>query len=301
MTNPPISSWIKAFRLRTLPLALSSILMGSFVAIHDQRYSWLVIALAAVTTILLQILSNLANDYGDSQKGTDNVNRLGPQRTVQSGEIKPVKMKKAIIFFVMLSLVSGVLLLYYAFSDDFLSALLFLLLGVGAIAAAIKYTVGKGAYGYYGLGDLFVFLFFGLAGVVGTYYLNARVLEWDVFLPAVSLGFLSMGVLNLNNMRDIDNDIKSGKRTLAARLGLQKAKIYHTLLVVGAMITAGVYVMLNYRTPWNLLFLISAIPLLKDLLAVMSTSEQVLLDPYLKKLALSTLLFTILFGVGILL
>jgi 1,4-dihydroxy-2-naphthoate octaprenyltransferase len=301
MTNVSFSTWLKAFRLRTLPLALSSVLMGSFLAIHDGMYKWSIISLSALTTILLQILSNLANDYGDSQKGTDNINRLGPERTVQSGEVSPAQMKIAIIIFVLLSLFSGILLLWLSFPEDFLTALIFFVIGVGAIAAAIKYTVGKGAYGYYGFGDLFVFLFFGLAGVAGTYYLNAGLLEWDVFLPALSLGFLSMGVLNLNNMRDIDNDIQSGKNTLAARFGFRRAKAYHAFLITGALLSALVYVTLNYQSPWNFLFLVAAIPIIKDLVAVLATKEQKLLDPFLKKLAITTLLFTVLFGVGILL
>jgi 1,4-dihydroxy-2-naphthoate octaprenyltransferase len=300
MPSVPISSWIKAFRLRTLPLALSSILMGSFLAIHDQPYSWGVIVLAILTTILLQILSNLANDYGDSQKGTDNINRLGPERTVQSGEISPRQMKRGIIVFVILSLLSGLLLLYFSFKEDFLPALVFLAIGIGAIAAAIKYTVGKRAYGYVGFGDLFVLLFFGFAGVMGTYYLNTHTFEWEVLLPAFSLGFLSVGVLNLNNMRDIDNDISSGKHTLASRLGLRNARVYHAFLIVGALLTALLYVWLNYSSPWNFMFLLAAIPIIRDLVVVFSIKEQRMLDPYLKKLALSTLLFTVLFGVGIL-
>ena len=297
---PRHTSWIKAFRLRTLPLALSSIFMGSFLAIHDGKYSWLVIFLASLTTILLQVLSNLANDYGDSQKGTDNINRIGPQRTVQSGEITPGQMKKGMMTFVVLTLASGILLLYVSFPGNFIEASLFLLLGLAAIAAAIKYTVGKGAYGYTGFGDLFVFLFFGLAGVLGTYYLNTHTFRWDTLFPAISLGFLSMGVLNLNNMRDIDNDIRSGKHTLAARLGFKNAKIYHAFLITGAIAAALIYVLLNYRSAWNFLFLLSVPLLITDLLKIIRQKEQSGLDPYLKKLALGTLLFTIVFGAGLL-
>ena len=296
-----ISSWLKAFRLRTLPLALSSILMGSFLAIHDGTYNWLIVFLAAVTTTLLQILSNLANDYGDSQKGTDNVNRLGPLRSVQSGEISPGQMKKGIWVFVLLSLISGILLLYISFAGNFATALFFLVLGIASIGAAIKYTVGKGAYGYAGFGDLFVLLFFGFAGVLGTYYLNTKSLDWDVLLPAVSTGFLSVGVLNLNNMRDIDNDIQSGKHTLASRMGYSNAKIYHAALIIGGIVAAGIYVALNYHSVWNLLFLLVVPLLINDLRSVLKQKEQVKLDPYLKKLALGTFLFTAVFGIGLLL
>lgn len=299
-SKPSISSWLKAFRLRTLPLALSSILMGSFLAVHDGTYNLLIIFLAAVTTTLLQILSNLANDYGDSQKGTDNINRLGPQRTVQSGEISRSQMKKGMWIFSILSLISGMLLLYVSFNDNFFTALVFFVLGLAAIAAAIKYTVGKGAYGYAGFGDLFVFLFFGIVGVVGTYFLNTGIIKWDVFLPAISLGFLSTGVLNLNNMRDIDNDIRSGKHTLASRLGYQASKTYHAVLIIGALMAAFVYVLMSYDSVWNFLFLLVSPLLIKDLISVINQKEQAKLDPYLKKLALGTFLFTIVFGIGIL-
>jgi 1,4-dihydroxy-2-naphthoate octaprenyltransferase len=302
MTNTPsLSSWIKAFRLRTLPLALSSIIMGSGLAVFKGSYSWMVILLATLTTILLQILSNLANDYGDFQKGTDNVHRLGPERAVQSGEISARQMKTAVIVFAALSLISGVWLLYASLKEQFTEALVFFVLGIAAIAAAIKYTVGKNAYGYSGLGDLFVFLFFGLTGVVGTYYLNTLSLTWDVILPAISIGLLSTGMLNLNNMRDIDNDIQSGKHTLASKLGLQKAKYYHAFLVVGAIAAALLFVWLHYFSLWNLLFLIVALPLLSDLRLIWRTTEQQKLDPFLKRLALSTLAFAVLFIMGLLL
>ena len=299
-SSPSIKSWIKAFRLRTLPLALSSILMGSFLAIHDGVYSWPVIAFAAITTTLLQILSNLANDYGDTQKGTDNINRLGPERTVQSGEISPGQMKNGMWLFSILSLLSGLYLLYLSFPEDFLMASLFLLIGLAAIGAAIKYTVGKGAYGYAGFGDLFVFLFFGLTGVIGTYFLNTKTIEWDILLPAISVGFLSVGVLNLNNMRDIENDIRSGKHTLASRLGLRRAKGYHGFLVIGAFGLCTAYSILNYDSLFNFLFLISALLMVKDLLEIGKQTDLRKLDPYLKKLAIGTFLFTILFGIGLL-
>lgn len=299
--TPTISSWLKAFRLRTLPLALSSILMGSFLAIHDGDYNWLVIGLAALTTTLLQILSNMANDYGDSQKGTDNSDRLGPMRTVQSGEISPSQMKKGIWIVSLLSLLTGMLLIYVSFKNDFLAALLFLFVGIAAIAAAIKYTVGKGAYGYAGFGDLFVFIFFGLVGVFGSYYLNTGYFRIDVFLPSISIGLLSTGVLNLNNLRDIENDIKSEKHTLAARLGFKWAKIYQAFLVFGAFISAFVYVWLNYASPWNFLFLLAFPMIFGNLILIFRQKNPALLDPFLKRLALETFMFTLMFGIGMIL
>ncbi len=298
---PKPTSWIKAFRLRTLPLALASIIMGSLLAIHDGVYSWLVILLAVLTTILLQVLSNLANDYGDWMKGTDNEGRVGPTRAVQSGAITHEQMKKAVIIFASLSLLSGVWLLYAAFGDDFVKSLIFFVLGIAAILAAVKYTVGKGAYGYSGLGDLFVFVFFGLLGVFGAYYLNTLYLNPQIFLPATASGLMSSGVLNLNNMRDIDNDILSGKHTLAAKLGYRKARIYHLLLVTFALIAVTVYVLMNYSSLWNLLYLLTLPLFFKDLVAIFRQSDNSKLDPYLKKLALTTLLFSVLFGVGMIL
>lgn len=299
--TPTIFSWFKAFRFRTLPLALSSILMGSFLAIHDGRYNWLVIGLAALTTTLLQILSNMANDYGDSQKGTDNIDRLGPMRTVQSGEISPSQMKNGIWIVSLLSLLAGILLIYVSFNDDFLVALLFLFVGIAAIVAALKYTIGKGAYGYTGFGDLFVFIFFGLVGVFGSYYLNTGYFRLDVLLPSVSIGLLSAGVLNLNNLRDIENDVKSGKHTLAARLGYQKAKIYQAFLVFGALFSAFVYTWLNYESPWNFLFLLAFPMIFGNLILIFRQKNPALLDPFLKRLALETFMFTVMLGIGMLL
>ena len=300
-TKTLFSVWIDAFRLHTLPLALSSIITGSFLALADGKYRWDVIFLAMLTTVLLQILSNLANDYGDAIKGTDNENRVGPQRAVQSGAISMEKMKNAIIVFAVLSLISGLLLLYLALGEHWLTALLFFALGLAAIAAAIKYTVGDHAYGYRGLGDLFVFIFFGLVAVFGTYYLNTLSLNFELLLPASAMGFLSSGVLNLNNMRDMDNDRASGKHTLAAALGYRQSRIYHALLIGLAFLFAFLYVILRFHSYWNFLFLLSAPLFVKDLMKIFRTSDKAELYPYLKSLAISTLVFSILFGAGLML
>jgi len=178
-------SWITAFRLRTLPLAISSILMGSFLAIASGIYNWFVISLSIITTLFLQILSNLANDYGDGIKGTDNKDRVGPVRTIQSGKISPKEMRIGIVIFIILSLISGIWLIVESLGSSWYLGLLFFLLGLAAIASAIKYTVGNNAYGYIGFGDLFVFLFFGLLAVAGTYFLNTHSLDWKIFLPGI--------------------------------------------------------------------------------------------------------------------
>ena len=218
-----IQAWIHAFRLRTLALALSSIAMGAFLAAYYNGLRMEISLLAALTTVFLQILSNLANDYGDAKKGTDNQHRVGPERAVQSGKISLKEMQAAIIIFSGLSLISGVILISQATKG--LSSevgILFLIIGLLAIASAILYTVGKKAYGYSGFGDLFVFIFFGLIAVIGTFFLNTQFILPQIWLAAVSLGFFSTGVLNLNNLRDIENDRNSGKNTIVVRLGLKE-------------------------------------------------------------------------------
>lgn len=293
-------SWIKAMRLRTLPLAVSSTLAGSFMAISDRKFDSVVIALAILTTLLLQILSNLANDLGDSLKGTDNKHRIGPMRTVQSGEISTREMWWGVGIVSFFTLLSGISLIFYSLGTQSLQVLFFLILGVISIAAAIKYTIGKTAYGYRGLGDIFVFIFFGLTGVLGTYYLNAHTLPPDTWLMAISVGMLSTGVLNLNNMRDIENDKISGKFTIVVRIGTIRARIYHFLLVGIAIASGIIYTIMNYHSPAQFIFL-AVIPFfVKDLFRIFSIDEQKLLDPYLKKLALATFAYILLFGIGIL-
>lgn len=300
-TKPLFSVWLEAFRLRTLPLALSSVITGSLVAIADGKFNWIIVLLAMLTTVFLQILSNLANDYGDSAKGTDSHERVGPERTVQSGAISAKQMKIAIVLFAVLSLIAGMDLLYVALRDHLLILLLFFGIGIAAIAAAIQYTVGKHAYGYHGMGDLFVFIFFGPVAVLGTYYLNAQSLNMGLLLPAFALGFLSVGVLNLNNMRDMDNDRVSGKNTFAGSLDYPMARIYHVLLISFAFLFAISYVAIHSHSLWNFLFLLTAPLFFIDILRIFRTPNKAHLDDFLKRLALSTLAFSVLFGIGLLL
>ncbi|HEX2617106.1 MAG TPA: 1,4-dihydroxy-2-naphthoate polyprenyltransferase [Flavobacteriales bacterium] len=295
--------WLQAFRLRTLPLAVSSILVGSALASvfqknrSDYHFSVTTLLLALLTAVLLQILSNLANDLGDHEHGTDNADRVGPQRAVQSGAISPGAMKRAMIICALLALTSGIALITVSLGLR-LMTLAFLLLGVAAIAAAIKYTFGKNPYGYAGLGDVSVFLFFGIIGVCGTYYLHARQLSPSVILPAVAFGLLSAGVLNVNNMRDITNDAASGKRTLVVRMGSANARIYHTVLVLGGVLCLVAFTGLldPHWTQW--LFLITAPLFVLHLRTVLTNTEPRLLDPELKRLALGTFFTAILFSLG---
>ncbi|MFK5958239.1 MAG: 1,4-dihydroxy-2-naphthoate polyprenyltransferase [Lutibacter sp.] len=295
-----VKHYIDAARLRTLPLSVSGIIIGSFIAASQGFFDWLICLLALLTTIGFQIISNFANDYGDGIKGTDNNDRVGPKRAIQSGVISPKQMLKAIIFSSSLTLISAVLLIYIAFGkNDFINLTVFFLLGIISIAAAIKYTVGKKAYGYSGLGDLFVFLFFGLLSVYGSYYLFTKQLDFTVFLPAFSVGFLSIGVLNLNNMRDRNSDIKSGKKTLVVKIGSKSAKYYHYLLLILSFLFAILYSIINYNSIVQFVFLLAYIPVIKHFIVVYNNRKPELLDPELKKLAISTFLFSILFGVGL--
>jgi len=294
-----MSPWISAFRPRTLPLALASILTGGFLAKANGQFNGAVVALAALTTILLQILSNLANDYGDSQNGADSVHRQGPQRAVQSGAITPAEMKRAMWGFGAAALVSGIALLLVALGFAGVWVLLaFFVLGLSAIWAAVNYTAGSKPYGYAGLGDVSVFLFFGIVGVCGTYFLQTHTLPLVVLLPAAALGCFATAVLNVNNIRDIVSDKLAGKITVPVRLGPQHARRYHWLLLVLGVGAAAIYVALNYHSPWQWLFALSLPLFLFNGRQVWARQESMHIDPLLKQMALSTLVFTLLFGLG---
>ena len=295
-------SWIKAARLRTLPLALSGILMGAALAYFDGGFNSTVTILAIVTALVIQIFSNFANDYGDSQKGTDNQHRVGPKRTVQSGEITSDQMKSGMVILIMLSLVSGIWLIAEGTKGlDLTTFLLFLAFGIVALIAAYRYTAGSNPYGYAGLGDVAVFLFFGILPVAGTYFLNTHQLTAQIFLPAFSIGLFSTGVLNLNNMRDIENDRNSGKHTVVVRMGSSNSRIYHTSLIAIGWLTAIVFVVLRFQSIYQVLFILTLPLFINDLVKINRIQEPRQLDPFLKKLSIATLLFTLLWGIGIIL
>ncbi len=294
-----LKPWIEAARLRTLPLAFSCIILGNFLAAANDSFNGWILVLSLLTTLFFQVLSNLANDYGDGVKGTDNEDRIGPARAVQSGVITATSMKKGVVLFSALSILSGTgLSILSTHNLSIYHTLFFTVLGILATIAAIKYTVGKGAYGYAGLGDVFVLIFFGWVGVVGSYYLQANTLDWNVFLPATSVGFLSMGVLNLNNMRDMESDKKAGKNTLALRLGKQGSKIYHAILLIGALDLTYFYGKMHPNEGLQYLFAITLIPIVLNLKKVFRNTEPAKLDPLLKQLAITTLLFSLLTGLG---
>jgi 1,4-dihydroxy-2-naphthoate polyprenyltransferase len=297
-----LKSWIKAARLRTLPLAMSGILMGAALSFLDDGFNPKVTILAIVTALFIQIFSNFANDYGDSQKGTDNQHRVGPKRTIQSGEISPQQMKAGMMVLIILSLATGIWLVAEGTKGlEMTTSLLFLAFGIVALIAAYRYTAGSNPYGYAGFGDVAVFLFFGLLPVIGTYFLNTHQINFELFLPAISIGFFSTGVLNLNNMRDIANDRNSGKKTMVVRMGAASAKNYHSLLILAGMSAAVIFSILNSKSTYQWLFLLAFPLFLTDMIQINKITVPRKFDPFLKKLSLATLLFTVLFGLGIIL
>ncbi len=274
--------------------------MGSFLAYFYSHFRWDVLLWASLTTLFLQILSNLANDYGDYVSGADGEHRQGPDRMMQSGRITAEAMKRAIIVFSVLSFLSGITLLYVTFHGKVnLVFVIFVLVGLAAIAAAMKYTMGENPYGYRGMGDLFVFIFFGLVGVMGTYFLHALELNSYVWLPAISVGLLSSGVLNVNNIRDEESDRISGKRTIVVMMGGKKSRVYHLILVGVAIVLLILFTVLQYLSPWQFLFLLTLPLFVKHLLVVKNSYNHSELDPELKRLALLTFFTVLLFGIGV--
>ncbi len=294
-----IGAWISAFRLRTLPLALASILLGSFLAAYSDLFRLPVLVLSILTTILLQVLSNLANDYGDSVHGADGAHREGPSRAVQSGIITPKSMKRAMTLFVVLSFLSGVALLLVSFGLDVKMLVIFLSIGILSIVAAVFYTSGKNPYGYMGFGDLSVMIFFGFVGVLGTYYLHTGAFNVNNLLLAATSGFFATAVLNINNIRDIESDRQAGKKSIPVRIGRSNAVIYHWILLGAGWSCAIVYTLLQYQSPIQLLFFISFPLFVVNGWNVARQRDSQALDPYLKQMALSTLLFVVLIGIGL--
>ena len=299
-TNSMIKNWLDAFRLRTLPLSLSGILMGSFIAFDNGFVDFRIFGLALITTILFQILSNLANDLGDSLKGTDNSNRVGPLRTVQSGAISKSQMKTAVILTALFSFVSAGSLVFIAhenMSSELIIA--YCILTVFCISAAILYTISNYAYGYKGFGDLMVFIFFGVVAVMGSNTLYSKSIDYTILLPSCTIGLLSMAVLNLNNMRDHENDALSNKITVVVQMGFNRAKTYHFLLLILSFITLCLFILVQKKFG---LFLATLpyLGLFPHWLKVKNCNDPRELDTELKKVALSTFFMSVLVGIGLL-
>lgn len=294
-----IKIWVSAIRPRTIPLSLSGVIVGGCIAASTGEanlWAWL---LCAVTAVLLQILSNLANDYGDFDKGIDTSKRTGPQRAMQSGKVSAREMKRAIGIVAALALLSGASLVFLVARLSITEMIVFAALGAGAIAAAVLYTLGKRPYGYRGLGDFYCFIFFGLVSVAGTFYIVAH--QWDstVLLPAAAIGCMSNAVLNINNMRDYVNDKLKGKNSLVVRIGIEKAKKYHTFLIIMAFVCLTAFTIINGKPVWSYSFLLLPPFFIKDLLEIHALPVRHL-DPYLKKQAIKTFLLAVVYGVTIL-
>ncbi|MFC1581495.1 1,4-dihydroxy-2-naphthoate octaprenyltransferase [Candidatus Neomarinimicrobiota bacterium] len=303
MTSERFQTWIHAFRLRTLPLAMGSIILASFLAASQGSFKIEILIFTLSTALSLQILANLANDYGDAVKGTDNQNRVGPMRAIQSGIISREQILNAIIIIIILAIISGLCLLYFGFGNVFSpSALTFAGIGVCAIIAALHYTIGKTPYGYAGFGDLFVFIFFGLVGTMGTFYLHTKEFQLWTIPAATAIGLLSVGVLNINNMRDTVNDKQFGKQTIAVRLGYSVAKKYQCWLVTIACLVSLFLLFINTPQPIsvrNFTFLLVYPFLIKITFQIYQEPDPARLDPYLMRMSMLTLIFAILIGVSV--
>ena len=296
-----VKSWISALRPRTLFLAVATSLCGSSIAYSTGKFSLVVFILTLLIATILQLLSNMANDLGDYQQGTDVTGeRVGPQRTVQSGAITPKQMKHAIGIAIILAAIVGIILIYIALQFmEVKYIILFLILGLSCIVAAIKYTAGKNPYGYKGLGDIFSFTFFGLVSVVGTYFLHTHTFDFMPWLPAIGLGLLTVAVLNINNMRDLENDKKSGKKTVPVKIGLYNAKIYHAFLTFGALICFVVYSFLYADKWYQYIYLLVFLIFIKILINIFKTKENRMLDPYLKFTSMGTFVLSVIFSICI--
>ncbi|MGV4413690.1 1,4-dihydroxy-2-naphthoate octaprenyltransferase [Chryseobacterium sp. T1] len=302
--------WIQAARLRTLTLSLSGIIMGSFIAKWRLKeeggfWDWKIFALAILVTLLYQILSNYANDYGDGVKGTDKLRiNEAEARAVASGRITASQMKTAVIIMAILSFVATLALLYTAFIPEFMNEFyIFIGLGVLSILAAIGYTVGKKPYGYMGLGDIFVFIFFGLVSVCGSYFLFTKTFSWDILIPGTAIGMLSMAVLNLNNMRDMENDEASGKKTLALKLGFRNAMVYEIVLLQLPILLMLLFLMMNgFQERGNyyaFMVMILLFPFTALRRRIMQVKAHKDLDPFLKQVGILAFMTALLTAVGL--
>ena len=287
-----IKYWIQASRIETLPLSISGIIVGSFYAFYNYSFDKIIFVLSIITAISFQILSNFANDYGDGVLGTDN-NRIGPKRVIASGKLTLKELKKGIIVNVFISITLSYSLIKYSFKNDYLFIVIFLFLSIFSILAAIKYTMGKSPYGYYGFGDIFVFIFFGLLSVFGSYFLQTNSVDYEVFILGSIIGFLCVGVLNLNNIRDIENDSKKKKKTNPTRIGFRYAKFYHYFLIIAPILLIFTF-STKFKISNNLILIIVGIlPITFHLFKVNQAKSPIEFKPLLKHLAISTFFFSI--------
>lgn len=292
--------WLKAARLRTLPLSLSGIIVGTALANSEGQVNFNVFLLALLTTVFFQITSNFSNDYGDGTKGTDDAQRIGPERVLQAGLLTRTELKKGIALSIVISLVLSILLLLEAFGiENIWFLILFLILAIMSIWSAIKYTMGKNPYGYQGLGDVFVFLFFGILAVVGTEFLFSSNLKWISFLPAIAIGLLSTAVLNLNNLRDHVQDKRHNKNTLVVKMGFERGKIYHYFLLSLSFTSLLIFHLVAGISLYGGFYFLAFVPIVFHVKKMNKLKEPSKIDPELKKIALSTFFLSIFFYLAV--
>lgn len=292
-----LKKWLIAARIESTLLSVLSIGLGSALAAFSGTLNKGVCVLATLTAVLLQIICNLANDCGDLVHGADHINTIKPSSALKSGLVSLSEVKQVMLALIVLTIVSGIWLLYQA-NLSVLEYSYFILLGITAITAAVDYTLGDQPYGYRGWGDIAVFVFFGVVGVGGTFYLHTHQVSSFWLLPAVSYGSLTVAVLNLNNMRDYDTDMQVGKRTLPVRYGLAWAIGYHRCLLISTLASAIAFTLMYYQSPWQWLFMVVTPPLLRSGYTVgNATAEQ--LNTHLQGMIKTTVVFTILFSAGL--
>jgi len=295
-----LKPWITAARLHTLPLTVSNILLGSMIALSQGKFKSDIFFLGLATAILLQILSNYANDYGDFISKADQNRTSKFERALQSGQISPEQMRRMLAILSFLSFVLGLSLIIAA-SIGPITMTAFIVTGILCIIAAVTYTVGKKPYGYSGLGDIAVFIFFGIVAVCGIYVLHTQQWDWIILLPAITFGLFSMGVLNVNNIRDIESDNMSGKKTLVVKIGIEKAKIYHTGLILFALILGIISTLLNYHSVFQFLYLLTFPLFFMNIRNVRNATHSYMLDNELRNLSLSAFFYSLTYGIGLIL
>lgn len=293
-----LTSTVSSMRLRTLPLSLAGVLLGALLSVAEYRVRFVVVLLLCLTTVCLQILSNLSNELGDVLHGTDTADRQGPSYGLNGGALTVGGMKRLIGLFVVLCCLFGAAMIRVSFGTFLcLESILLLVLGAAAIVAAMRYTLGRNPYGYRAKGDFYVFVFFGLVSVLGAYFVCAHTIHsWMLLLPASAIGFFSMGVLNVNNIRDMRTDAPN-RITVAMKLGLHGARIYQTVLISLGWACMTVYTLL--RLPdWRHWLFVLTLPLYVVHLRGVWTHTERELDRYLPMLVLSTFAFALLAGAG---
>ena len=296
--NPKILATIKSLRLRTLPLSLAGVVLGVTLSAGDYKVSIWTALLVFLTTVLLQVLSNMSNELGDTLNGTDTEDRQGPDYGLNDGVLGIGDMKKIISWIVTLCALSGMTMIWVSFGSLFcFKSCILLVLGAAAIIGAMRYTLGKNPYGYRGLGDVYVFIFFGLVSVLGAYFVAAHTIpDWKLVLPAAAIGFFSVGVLNVNNIRDMKTDAPN-RVTVAIKLGVHKARIYQTVLICLGWILMLLFAAIYKPSPWHFIFVVTLPLYVRHLMGVWTKTERAL-DPMLPLLVISTFVLALLAGLS---